>query len=148
MFYSRAYTDLVDSECWNRKLCCLGIAVVAAFAACSRSSPPVQFATFRDSNNNFRFDAPLGWRPDPVSQRPNSPMVSVFIRGSDQINGQAVPVDVAVSVTRLARSPAHFATQEDYVRFRRSTLLQVDALFGPPDPELREPMRSLIAKNP
>lgn len=126
------------------------VAAAAVAFGCSRSpstSGHVQFGPYQDSDQTFRFDAPLNWNRETNRQGPDQPMISVFFRGSDRIDGRTIPIDVALSVTKLARQPQAFPTPQDYDRFRRNTLLQVDALFGPPDPELKEPLRSMIAKN-
>jgi hypothetical protein len=110
-------------------------------------APDIQFTTYRDPKGNFSFDAPKPWTQKKDSDRADGPVVSVFLLGQETVDGKQVAVDVAVSVTKLPRRAELFATERDYDAFRRSTLLQVDALFGPPAPELKEPLRSLIAKD-
>jgi len=85
---------------------------------------------------------PTSWPPD----RSEGPATSVFIRGQEAVDGKEVPVDVAISVTRIPRLAKFFASEKAYDDFRRKNLLQIDALFGPPDPELESSLRDRIAK--
>ena len=129
------------------------IIVALALAACKRApeqagpaGEPINFGAYQDSDGNFRFEAPMGWQPMPGPQSDKT-APSVYFRGFENVGGQRTPVDVAVLVSKLPRNPQAFASPEAFERYRRSTLLQVDALFGPASPDLQEPLRSLIAKN-
>jgi len=143
-----AYTGRVQLR--QIRLCC-ALALAASLASCKRAPTATegdhfQFGSYQDSEGNYRFEAPLGWQPS-TEERVEKPAASVFFRGYEPVNGQEVPIDAAVLVSKLPRRPEFFGSREDFERFRRTTLLQVDALFGPPSPELQEPLRSLIAKN-
>ena len=89
----------------------------------------------------------MGWRPASPEQPGAKGATSVYFRGYESVDGQNRPIDVAVLVSKLPRRPNAFSSPQDYDRFRRATLLQVDALFDPPSPDLPDTLKNLVAKN-